>query len=158
MLARWEPFGGLRRHSRGDLFGELVDMQQEMNRLFDEFFGERQTGMAESAWMPAVDISENDAAIVVRAELPGLSQDDIELNLQDNVLTLKGEKKQEKKEDKGNYHQSECCYGSFSRSFTLPSNVKQEDIQANFKDGVLQITLPKAEEVKPKKITVSASS
>lgn len=158
MLTRWEPFGGLRRNRRGDLFGELVDMQQEMNRLFDDFFGERRTGMAEGAWMPAVDISEDEQAILVKAELPGLTQEDIELNLQDNVLTLKGEKKQEKKEDKDNYHQSECCYGSFTRSFTLPANVKQDDIQANFKDGVLQITLPKAEEVKPKKITVSASS
>ena len=95
MLARWEPFGGLRR--RRDLFGDLFDIQQEMNRMFDEFFGERRSGLTTGAWAPTVDVSENDNAIIVRAELPGMSQDDIELNLQDNVLTLKGEKKQEAK-------------------------------------------------------------
>jgi HSP20 family protein len=156
MLARWEPFGGLRR--RRDIFGELFDMQEQMNRMFDEFFGERRTGLAEGAWVPSVDVSETDAAIVVRAELPGMSQDDIELNLQDNVLTLKGEKKQETKEQKENYHRTECCFGSFSRSFSLPATVKQEDIQATFKDGVLEISLPKAEEAKAKKIAITAGS
>ena len=156
MLARWEPFGGLRR--RRDLFGDLVDIQQEMNRMFDEFFGERRSGLTAGAWAPTVDVSENDNAIIVRAELPGMSQDDIELNLQDNVLTLKGEKKQEAKEDKENYHRTECCFGSFSRSFSLPATVKQEDIQATFKNGVLEINLPKAEEAKVQKIAITAGA
>jgi HSP20 family protein len=133
-------------------------MQQEMNRMFDEFFGERRSELAEGSWMPVVDLSENESTILVRAELPGISQDDLELNLQDNVLTLKGEKKRETKEEKKNYHRTECCYGSFTRSFTLPAAVKQEEIMATFKDGVLKIRLPKVEEVKPKKIAITAGS
>jgi HSP20 family protein len=154
MLARWEPFGSIRR--RGDFFNELTGMQQEMNRLFDEFFGERRTEMGEGTWLPAVDVSETDGEMVVRAELPGMSKDNIELSLQDNVLTLKGEKKQEKKEDEENYHRVERNYGSFTRSFTLPATVDQNNIQAIFKDGILEIVLPKAEEAKQKKIAVEA--
>ena len=153
MLERWEPFRGIRR--RGDLFSELSRMQQEMNRFFDEFFGERRSELAEGAWVPSVDVSETDKELKVRAELPGMTQDDIELNLQDNVLTLKGEKKQEKKEEKENYHRTECCYGSFTRSLTLPVSVDQDKVQATFKDGILEITLPKSEEVKPKKISIT---
>jgi HSP20 family protein len=154
MLTRWEPFGSLRQ--RGDVFSELTRMQQEMNRFFDEFFGERRTELIEGNWLPAVDVSETDSEMVVRAEFPGMTQDDIELNLQDNVLTLKGEKKQEKKEEKENYHRIERCYGSFTRSFTLPAGVKYDDVKATFKDGVLEIVLPKSEEAKPKKISIKA--
>ena len=94
----------------------------------------------------------------MRAELPGMTQNDIELNLQDNVLTLKGEKKQEKKEEKEDYHRIERSYGSFTRSFTLPAGVKQEDVKATFKDGILEISMPKSEEAKPKKIAIAAGS
>lgn len=156
MLVKWDPFGSIRR--RGNVFNELSGIQQEMNRLFDEFFGESRQELAEGTWLPAVDVSETGAEIVVKAELPGMSKDDIELNLQDNVLTLKGEKKQEKNEEKENYHRVERSYGSFSRSFTLPAGVDQENVQANFKDGVLMITLPKAEEAKKKKIEIAAGS
>jgi HSP20 family protein len=157
MLARWEPFGSIRRRGK-DVFSELTGMQQEMNRLFDEFFGERRTEAVEGAWLPAVDVSETDTELVIRAELPGLTHDNIELNLQDNVLSLKGEKKQEQKEEKENFHRVERSYGSFSRSFTLPADVKASEIQATFKDGVLVITLPKAEEAKPKKIQITVGS
>ncbi len=156
MLTRWEPFGSLRR--KGNLFGELTNMQQEMNQLFDEFFGERRTGLAEGNWMPAVDVSENEAAILVRAELPGMTQEDIELNLQDNLLTLTGAKKQEKKEEKERAHYSECCYGSFRRSFTLSTEVDRDNVQATFKEGILEVTLPKSEKAKSKKIAVMAAS
>jgi len=156
MLTRWEPFGGLRR--RSDFFGDLTDMQQEMNRLFDEFFGERRAGLSESQWMPAVDVSETDSELVVRVELPGMTHDDIEGNLQDNVLTLKGEKKQEKKEDHENFHRLERSYGSFIRSFSLPAGVKSGDIKASFKDGILEVSMSKAEEAKPKKIAITAGS
>jgi HSP20 family protein len=156
MLTRWEPFGTVRR--RGDLFGDLSRMQQEMNRFFDEFFGERQGEMAESNWMPTVDVSENDAEMIVRAELPGMKQEDIDVNLQDNILTLSGEKKQDEKVEKENYHRIERSYGSFTRSFTLPENVKADDVKASFKDGVLSITLPKTEAAKPKKISITAGS
>jgi len=156
MLIRWEPFRSIRR--RGDLFSELTGIQQEMNRLFDGFFGESRQDIAEGTWLPAVDVSESGMEIVVKAELPGMSKDDIELNLQDNVLTLKGEKKQEKKEEKENYHRVERSYGSFSRSFTLPADVDPEKVQATFKDGVLEITLSKVEEAKHKKIKISTES
>lgn len=156
MLARWEPFGGIRR--RGDIFGDLTRMQEEMNRFFDDFFGEQRRGLAEGAWLPAVDVSETDSELMVRAELPGMSHEDIEINVQDNILTLKGEKKQEKKEEKENFHRLERSYGSFSRSFSLPAGVKPDDIKATFKDGVLQVTLPKAEEAKPKKIAITAGA
>lgn len=156
MLTRWEPFGGIRR--RGDVFSELSRMQEEMNRYFDDFFGEQRRGLSEGAWLPAVDVSETDSEMVVRAELPGMTQDDIEVNLQDNVLTLKGEKKQEKKEEKENYHRVERSYGSFSRSFTLPAGVNQDEVKATFKDGVLEIAMPKTEEAKPKKIAITAGS
>ena len=156
MLVRWDPFGSIRR--RGDVFNDLSGIQQEMNRLFDEFFGERHQELAEGSWLPSVDVSETGEEIVVRAELPGLSKDDIELNIQDNVLTLKGEKKQEKKEEKENYHRVERSYGSFSRSFTLPAGVDPENVQASFKDGVLVIALPKVEEAKQKKIEIATGS
>jgi len=156
MLARWEPFGGIRR--RGDVFGELTRMQEEMNRFFDDFFGEQRRGLAEGAWLPAVDVSETESELVVRAELPGMSHEDIEINVQDNILTLKGEKKQEKKEEKENFHRLERSYGSFSRSFSLPAGVKPDDIKATFKDGVLQVTMPKAEEAKAKKIAITAGA
>ena len=156
MLTRWEPFGGL--HRRGDFFGDLTDMQQEMNRMFDDFFGERRAGLAEGQWLPAVDVSETESELVVRAELPGMTHDDIELNLQDNVLTIKGEKKQEKKDEKENYHRLERSYGSFARSFSLPASVKQDDIKASFKDGILEVTLPKTEDVKPKKIAITSGA
>jgi len=102
-------------------------------------------------------MSENETEVVVRAEFLGMSHDDIELNFQDNVLTLKGEKTK-KSTEKGNYHREECCYGSFSRSFTLPVRVEPEKIRANFKDGILEIVLPKSEEAQPKKIAISAGS
>ena len=154
MLTRWEPFGSIRR--RGNLFNDLNSIQQEMNNLFDEFFGERRSELAEGNWIPVVDVSETGADMVVRAELPGMTQDDIELNLQDNVLTLKGEKTQEVNEEKENFHRVERSYGSFSRSFTLPCAVKLDEIKATFKEGVLEITLPKSEEAKPKKIEIAS--
>jgi len=155
MLTRWEPFGSIRR--RGNVWNELTTMQQEMNRLFDEFFGEQRTEFGESAWLPVVDVSENEAELSVRAELPGMTQEDIELNLQDNVLTITGEKKKDIQQDKENFHRIERSFGSFRRSFTLPCSVKSEEISASFKDGVLKITLPKKEEAKPQKIEVTKS-
>lgn len=153
MLTRWEPFGSIRR--RRDIFSDLTGMQQEMNRLFDDFFGEGRGD--EGSWLPAVDVSETDNEMIIRAELPGMAQEDIELNLQENVLTLKGDKKKEEKEEQENFHRVERSYGSFSRTLTLPADVKAEQIQASFKDGVLLITLPKAEEAKAKKIAITTA-
>ncbi len=153
MLTRWEPFGSIRK--RGSFLNELTGMQQEMNRLFDDFFGERRSELAEGSWVPVVDVSETDSEIVVRAELPGMTHENIELNLQENVLTLKGEKKQENKVENENFHRMERSYGSFTRSFTLPCDTNPEGIIATFKDGVLVVALPKAEVAKAKKIAIS---
>jgi len=157
MLTRWEPFHGIRQRGR-DMFSELTGMQQEMNRVFDEFFGERQDDMAQCTWTPMVDVSETETELKIRAELPGLTLEQVEIHLQDNVLTLQGEKKQEQKEEHENFHRIERCYGTFSRSFTLPANVKTDAIQATFKNGILLITLPKVEEAKSKKIEITTGA
>jgi HSP20 family protein len=145
-LVRWKPFR------------DMVSIQDEMNRLFDDFFGgvpSRFVGdWSSSEWTPSVDISETKDEIVVRAEVPGMKKDDIKITLQDNVLTLTGERKQEKKEKETNYYRMERAYGSFVRSFNLPTVVQADQIKASYKDGILSITLPKAEEVKPKQIPI----
>jgi len=132
-------------------------MREDMDKLFDNFFSARpsRTGLLEGAWQPSVDISETDDEIIVKAELPGLTHDDVNISLTDNVLTLKGEKKQEK-EDKGeNYHRVERSYGSFQRTFTLLSSVQSENTKATFKNGILTINIPKTEEAKPKEIKIN---
>ena len=107
-----------------------------------------------SAWTPAVDVAEHDDEYQVKIELPGVSKDDVKITMQDNVLTVRGEKKQEKESKSSNYHRVERAYGSFQRSFTLPTSVKHDRIEASYKDGILTIALPKAEESKPKQIEV----
>jgi HSP20 family protein len=144
-ITRWRPLR------------DLVSMQEEMNRLFDDFFGRplvRAEG-TEGVWSPSVDVSEDKDNVIVRAEMPGMKKEEVKISIQDNVLTLKGEKKQEKEEKDANYHRIERSYGSFSRSFTLPTAVKADKVKASYKDGMLNITLPKTEEAKPKEIPVS---
>ena len=155
MLVKWKPFGVQRQDQ---MYRNFHPAHREMSRLFDEFWGKPLQGREEKAWSPAVDVSENESGLLVKAELPGMAQDDVEVDVDDNVLTLKGEKKQEHKEEKENYLRVERSYGSFQRSFVLPSWVKQDDITASFKDGVLEVTLPKAEDHQPKSIPISASS
>jgi HSP20 family protein len=108
-------------------------------------------------WSPSVDISENDDNIVVNAEIPGMNKEDINVSVRDDTLTIKGEKKREREEEEENYHVVERSYGRFQRSFTLPDNVKSDDIKANYKDGVLNITIPKTEEAKSKELKVDVS-
>jgi HSP20 family protein len=126
-----------------------------MDRIFDEFFGmvpartERGT-----MWSPAVDVREDEDNFYVEAELPGMTKDDIELEVEQNRLSIRGERKFEKKEEGENYHFMERSYGSFYRSFTLPKNVDADAINAGYKDGMLTVTLPKKEEVKPKKVSI----
>jgi HSP20 family protein len=107
-----------------------------------------------NAWTPAVDITEHDDQYIVKVELPGVNKDEVKITLDNNILTIRGEKKQDREVKKENYHRVERSYGSFQRSFTLPSTVKSDKIDAVYKDGVLQIALPKAEEAKPKQIEV----
>ncbi len=106
------------------------------------------------AWSPRVDVKETKNDYIVTADLPGLKKEDIKISVNDNVLTIKGERKVEKTEDEKDYYYHERLYGNFSRSFTLPNEVKAEEIQANYKDGVLDIKLPKTEKVKPREIEI----
>jgi HSP20 family protein len=141
-IMRWRPYGN------------LINIQDEMNRLFNDFFGRVPVRGAEGRWVPAVDISEDDDNLFVDVEVPGMKKEDIKVSLEHNVLSLKGEKKQEKEVKDENFHRWERSYGSFARSFELPVPVQADKIKANYHDGVLHIALPKAEEVKPKEIPI----
>jgi HSP20 family protein len=146
-IKRWRPFR------------DLVSVRDEMNKLFDDFFGRLPMRMEEMErmWAPNVDVSETKDDIIVIAEIPGMTKDDIKVTLHENILTLSGEKQQEKEEKETNYHRVERSYGSFSRSFDLPTKVQFDKIKANYQDGILKITLPKSEEVKPKEIPIAVN-
>jgi len=147
-LIRWNPVRDL-----ATLPSDLFGIQREMNRMFDGFFhGTRDEDSALMAWTPAVDIAEHDDEYIVKVELPGINKEDVKITLESNILTIRGEKKQEKETKEENYHRVERSYGSFQRSFTLPTTVKSDKIDASYKDGVLSVFLPKAEEAKPKQI------
>jgi HSP20 family protein len=142
---------------RPDPLKELLDLQERMNRLFDQTLARtrgEEEGIAASTWMPAVDIYETPDRVVMKAELPGLSREDVEINVRDNTLSLRGERRFEKEVKEENYLRIERAYGSFQRSFSLPATIQQEKIKAIFKDGVLEVTLPKAEEARPKQIKI----
>jgi HSP20 family protein len=111
-----------------------------------------------SSWAPAVDIYETDKEISMKAELPGMQEKDIDIKVEDNVLSISGERRMEKEIKEENYHRIERAYGSFNRSFTLPRTVDRDAIKAAYKDGVLTVTLPKKEEVKPKQIKIGVTS
>lgn len=130
-------------------------LRNEMDRLFDEFFGMTPARSNRGAmWSPAINIREDKDNFYVEAELPGLSKEEIDLEVENNILSLKGERQLEEKQEGENYHFVERSYGSFYRSFTLPRNVDPEGIAASYKDGVLYVTIPKKEEVKPKKVSI----
>ena len=140
-----------------DPFRDLNMLQGRMNQLFDSAGrGWRDNEpSATTTWSPAVDIYETESAIVVKAELPGMERKDITLNLENNVLTLRGERRFEKETKEENYHRIERSYGGFSRAFSIPATVNEEKIQADYKDGVLKILLPKKDQAKPKQIQIS---
>ena len=142
---------------RWDPFRDLNMLQDRMNRLFDDA-GRNLRGdepAATTTWSPAVDIFETEGEIVVKAELPGMERKDITLNLEKNVLTLRGERRFEKETKDDNYHRIERSYGGFSRAFSIPATVDEEHISAEYKDGVLKIALPKKEQAKPKQIRIA---
>ena len=141
---------------RWDPFRDLNSLQDRMNRLFDEAgHGWRaEEPSATTTWSPAVDIYETEGEIIVKAELPGVDRKDITLHLENNVLTLKGERKFEKETKEENYHRIERAYGGFSRAFSIPTTINEEKIRADYKDGILKIALPKKEQVKPKQIQI----
>lgn len=140
-LARWEPFR------------DLASMRSDLDRLFESFFG-RAPAIREDFWAPTVDVMERDGNIEVKAELPGMKKEDIKVTVKDNVLSLTGERKQEKEEKEKTYHRIERFYGKFCRSIELPADVEAGKVKAIYKDGVLHVVLPKPESAKPKQIDV----
>jgi HSP20 family protein len=139
-------------------FRDLRTMQEQMNRLLDMTWN-RESGedLREGAWQPPVDIFEDENAVVIKVELPGMDQKDIEVRIEDNTLTLRGERKHDESIKKESYHRVERYYGAFQRSFSLPHTVNQEQVKATCDKGVLTITLPKREETKPRQINVQIS-
>lgn len=128
---------------------------RDIDELWERFFRELSTiEPFRQEWVPSLDVSETENNIVVKAELPGIDPKEIDISLTDDLLTIKGEKKQEKEEKDENYHRVERSYGAFTRSLRLPQEVRSEKIEANYKDGILKITLPKSEEAKRKEIKI----
>lgn len=143
-LVRWQP-------SRSFGFGREVD------RLFDHFWGGAPTGEgAQAIWSPSVDVTEREDNIVVTAELPGVKSEDVKVTVEDNVLTIEGEKKKESESGEGRTHRVERSYGRFVRSFRLPA-VDADSIAASYSEGILKVSLPKPETAKPKQISVSVN-
>ena len=127
-------------------FGRLANLQDELDRLFESPL---------TGWAPALDVHEDKDSFSIRVELPGMRREDIEVSLQDGALVISGERKEEKVTEGTEVHRQERFYGRFSRALTLPSAVAGDKVKAQYKDGILTVTLPKAEEAKPKAITVS---
>jgi HSP20 family protein len=145
-LTRWEPFGG------------ATTLQDQVNRLFHDVF-ERQGGESSlTAWAPAVDIYESEHELVVKADLPDIDPKDLDIRVENNILTIRGERKFEKKVNEDNYLRVERAYGSFARSFTLANTVNSDAIKAEYQNGVLTLTIPKKEEAKPKQIKVNVAT
>ncbi|MFA4966421.1 MAG: Hsp20/alpha crystallin family protein [Thermoleophilia bacterium] len=138
---------------RWDPFREMTQVQNQFNRLVDQVWSGRQE---RESWLPAVDVFDRQDAVVLKAELAGMDPDDIQIEVEDNVLTIKGERKFEEKVDNERYYRVERRFGSFQRSLALPQGVRADEIGAAYDDGILTVTVPKAEEEKPKRIEVRA--
>jgi HSP20 family protein len=146
-IARWEPFRG------------LSTLHDQVNRIFNETVLRGQgEDSALTTWSPAVDIYETENELVVKADLPDVAEKDIDVRVENNLLTIRGERKFEKSVSEDNYLRVERSYGTFSRSFSLPNTVNAEAIHAEYKNGVLTVTMPKREESKPRQVKVSVSS
>ncbi len=141
---------------RWDPFRDLVTLREKMNHLFEDFYpaqGEERDLVA-SSWTPAVDIYETEQELFLTAELPGIEDRHIEIKIEDNTLTLKGERKFEKESKEENYHRVERSYGSFYRTFSIPAYIDQDKIKAEHEHGLLKVSLPKKHDSKPRKIEV----
>ncbi len=144
-LIKWDPFR------------DLLTLQERMNKLFEESLfhsGREKEDLTTGRWSPSVDVMESEHEIVIKAELPGIELKDVEVLMKDNILTLRGERKFEKEEEKEDYHRIERAYGAFQRVFTLPASVEQDKVKAKMKDGILEIRLPKAKKELPKKVEI----
>jgi HSP20 family protein len=131
--------------------------RNEMNTFFDDFLSFKPLPLYDNDWSPSMDVIDEGGAIKVKADLPGLDQKDIELTVENGVLTISGQKSEEKRDETKNYLISERCFGSFIRSIRLPNGIRQEDIHAEFKDGVLSVEIPKDEKIQPRKINVKVN-
>ena len=146
-IVKWEPFR------------DLLTTQREFDRLMREAFSPvfSETEVSTRSWAPPVDIYETENDIVLKAELPGIDPKDVEVRVEDNTLYLKGERKYEKEVKEQNYHRVERSYGSFARSFSLPNSINADKVKAEYKDGLLTLTMPKREEAKPKTIKIDVT-
>lgn len=145
LLTRWEPVR------------ELASLQERMNRLFNDSFSPvtSQESLAAGSFVPPVDVYEDEQGIRLKMEVPGIDEKDIDIRLENNLLTVRGERKLEKETKEENYHRIERSYGSFTRSFTLPNTVNPEEVKAGYSKGVLSISLGKKAEARPKQIKVN---
>ncbi len=142
-IVRWNPIR------------DLMGLQEDMDMMFENFFGDgRKMKEMGFRWTPRVDIIEEENRYEVTADLPGVNKEDVKVEIRDNVLTLRGEKKIEEEKKNKNYRLSERFYGEFTRTFTLPENVNKDAIDAEYRDGVLHLSIPKTEKAKPKQIEV----
>jgi len=141
-MTRFEPFRG------------VFSLQDQINRLFSETFDRSAEEGSLTPWAPDVDIHETEHELVVKADLPGVKPEELDIRVENNILTIRGERKFEKKVNEDNYLRVERSYGSFSRSFSLANTVNTDAIRADYKDGVLTLSIPKREEAKPKQINV----
>ncbi len=132
---------------------DLTSFRDDFNRLVSRTFGD-----GERTWTPAVDVIETGDSVVLKAELPGLTAEDVDVEVDENVLTISGEREFRDEVEDGRYHRIERSYGRFSRSLTLPQGIKADAVSATFTDGVLQVTVPKADEVRPRKVTIDTGA
>jgi HSP20 family protein len=144
-LVRWDPAR------------ELDGFTTDISRVFDAFFGGRPANGVAPRWMPAMDLAETDEHLVLRADLPGLEEKDVSIEIKDDVLTVSGERKAEQEERKDGYHRVERAYGRFSRSLALPQGVDPDQVKAGFDRGVLEVRIPKPAERKPHRVQIGAS-
>jgi HSP20 family protein len=147
-LVRWDPMR------------ELDSLQGDMNRLFDRFFegGRAANGTTGRRWIPAMDLVETDDHLVLRGDLPGMTEDDVDIEIKDNVLTVSGERRAEHEDRGEGYHRVERAFGSFSRSLALPQGVDAETIEAKFENGVLEVLVPKPKEAKPTRVQIGKAT
>ena len=146
LMSRWEPFRG------------AATLQEQVNRLVNDVFERNTQESSLSTWAPAVDIYESEQELVVKADLPDIDPKELDIRVENNVLTIRGERKFEKKVNEENYLRVERTYGAFSRSFSLANTVNPENIRAEYQNGVLTLSIPKREEAKPKQIKVNVGT
>lgn len=147
-LVRWDPLR------------EMDSLQSDVNRLFDRFFEGRTPGDGSTTrrWTPAMDLVETEGDLVLRADLPGMTEDDVEIEIKDGVLTVSGERRAEHEEKSEGYHRVERAFGQFSRSLTLPQGTDASKVDASFDNGVLEVRVPKPEESKPTRVQIGTGS